>query len=119
MHELVALDRGFVVWWATSVEVFSGLHRRMRAGEIDVTRLELAERRVARLMNYAAVIPPSDPVRDRAHRLLAVHALRAADALQLAAALVWGEERPAGLALVTLDSRLGEAANREGFRVLP
>jgi len=65
------------------------------------------------------VIAPGDQLRDRAHRLLAVHALRAADALQLAAALVWADERPAGLEFVSLDDRLGEAARREGFRVVP
>ena len=119
MEELVALDRDFILWWATSVEVFSGLYRKMRAGDTNMTQLEVAKRRLARLLNYAGLIPPSDPLRDRAHRLLAVHALRAADALQLAAALVWADERPAGLELVTLDDRLGEAARREGFRVVP
>ena len=39
-------------------------------------------------------------VRRRAGRLVAAHPLRAADALQLAAALVWCEEQPAGEAFV-------------------
>ena len=49
--------------------------------------------------------------------MLRVHALRAADALQLAAALLASDEEPAGLDIVTLDSRLADAARREGFRV--
>jgi predicted nucleic acid-binding protein len=52
-----------------------------------------------------------------ARRLLRVHALSAADALQLAAAIAASEADPASLALVTLDDRLAEAARREGFLV--
>lgn len=44
---------------------------------------------------------------------------RSADALQLGAALVACEERPAGIGLVTLDTQLASAAAREGFTVLP
>ncbi len=61
---------------------------------------------------------PSDEVRARARRLLRVHALRAADALQLAAALVWAGS-PAGHGFVTYHERLGLAARLEGFTVLP
>jgi predicted nucleic acid-binding protein len=55
----------------------------------------------------------------RARRLLETHPLSAADALQLAAALVMTEERPTGTEFVTFDIRLAEAANKEGFPVLP
>jgi len=58
-------------------------------------------------------------VRARAARLLSLHPLRAADALQLAAALVWCRERTAEAPFVCLDDRLRLAAAREGFRVLP
>ncbi len=54
-------------------------------------------------------------VNGRAERLLAVHPLRAADALQLAAALVVCEERPVGQRFVCLDANLASAARREGF----
>ena len=52
-------------------------------------------------------------------RLLRVHPLRGADALQLGAALVWADGAPSGLVLHTLDRRLALAAEREGFRVVP
>ena len=65
------------------------------------------------------MLAPSDEVRHRAGRLLATHPLRAADALQLAAALVWSEEQPLGEVFVSLDDRLREAARREGFALLP
>jgi hypothetical protein len=47
-----------------------------------------------------------------------VHPLRAADALQLAAAYAAAEQRPASLDMVTLDERLAIAARNEGFVVL-
>jgi predicted nucleic acid-binding protein len=50
--------------------------------------------------------------------LLRVHVLKAADALQLAAARVWAGDVADG-ELVTLDERLALAARLEGFRVLP
>ena len=59
-------------------------------------------------------IQPGDAVREQALRLLRLHPLRAADALQLAAALEWAGSPPAG-SFVTFDDRLGEAAQREGF----
>jgi hypothetical protein len=44
--------------------------------------------------------------------------LRAADSLQLAAALVAAEHQPHALEFVSLDERLNEAASREGFPVV-
>ena len=54
-----------------------------------------------------------------ASRLLRLHPLRAADALQLAAAQLWAANRPEGRILHTLDTPLGRVAAREGFTVLP
>jgi hypothetical protein len=59
-----------------------------------------------------------DAAKVRAHRLLEAHPLRAADALQLAAALIGVFDRPAGFDFVTFDGILGAAAEREGFSVL-
>jgi predicted nucleic acid-binding protein len=56
-------------------------------------------------------------VRQTAIRLLRVHPLRTADALQLAAAIAAAEDHPATLPFVTLDERLAQAAEREGFPV--
>ena len=62
-------------------------------------------------------IEPSDEIRETARRFLRVHPLRAADALQLAAAFVAAERRPSTLAFVTLDDRLRAAASQEGFLI--
>jgi predicted nucleic acid-binding protein len=63
-------------------------------------------------------VQPIVRIRQTAIRLLRVHGLRAADALQLGAALAVAEDQPASLQVVTLDDRLGQAAEREGFRVV-
>jgi predicted nucleic acid-binding protein len=44
--------------------------------------------------------------------------LRAADALQLAAAYIAAERRPISLEMVTLDERLATAAQKEGFAII-
>lgn len=54
-------------------------------------------------------VQPGDDLREQAMRLLRLHPLRAADALQLAAALVWAGSPPAG-EFVTFDERLKAAA---------
>jgi hypothetical protein len=64
-------------------------------------------------------ILPSERVLGEARRLLRVHPLRAADALQLAAALQWSGPHVVGAELVTLDERLRLAARLEGFSIVP
>ena len=47
-----------------------------------------------------------------------MHPLRAADALQLAAAFIAAERRPVSLQVVTLDERLDDAMRKEGFALI-
>ena len=107
------------VWWGALVECWSALERKTRAGRLSAEQRRLTELKLHNLARTWTEIHPASPLRDRAVRLLAVHDLRAADALQLAAALTWAEERPRGHAFVCFDDRLREAARREGFLVLP
>jgi hypothetical protein len=60
-----------------------------------------------------------DEVLRRSDRLLSRYPLRAADALQLSAALVAAEDTPDLLPFVCLAGRLRAAAAAEGFAVLP
>jgi hypothetical protein len=69
-------------------------------------------------MTRAHEVLPTAAVRACSRRLLFTHALRAADALQLAAAVVLGATEVAELEFVTLDDALAQAARREGFRVV-
>jgi len=116
---LIKSDEDIIVWWATRIECLSALARRRREGAIAVEAEIAAKTVLSRLIEAWSEVLPSEQVRQRAERLLSVHPLRAADALQLAAALVWGEEMPLGLGLVCLDQNLREAALKEGFEVLP
>ena len=93
--------------------------RLERDGAIDDPT---ATQAFARLKAFAAgwhEVEASDAVREAAVRFLRVHPLRAADALQLAAAFVAAERRPSSLEVVTLDDRLAVAARKEGFAVSP
>jgi len=119
MIDLLRRDPGVVLWWASSVECLSGIRRRHREEPIPEDVLDRALERAEALHRDADIVTPSEEVRRIAGRMLAVHALRAGDALQLAAALVWCEDRPDGEELVTLDERLRSAAAREGFSVMP
>ena len=112
-------DPTLVVWWSTTTECLSGLLRRSREGSISGKGLADARAALTALADTWVEVQPSESVRSGAERLLAAHGLRAADALQLAAALVWCGGQARGAELVSFDSRLREAALREGFAVLP
>jgi uncharacterized protein len=119
LSALLATDTECAVWWTTVVECQSALFRHQREGRVPPALLERAMHRLGELIDDADVIAPTTPLRDRAGRVLAAHALRAADALQLAAALVWCDDAPRGETFVCLDDRLRQAAVREGFAIVP
>ncbi len=114
-----ASDREFVVWWGTRVECFSALTRRLREGTLPERHFSGARERLRVIFARADEVSPSEDLRARAERLLRAYSLRAADALQLSAAVGWADSRPAGLEFVCFDQRLRDAAEREGFSVLP
>ncbi len=113
--ELLAEDRSMAVWWGTPVECSSALARREREGALAARDASQAAERLNVLAATWQEVLPSNLVRNTAQRLLRVHALRAADSLQLAAAIVASEGDPRSLPFVCLDERLAEAAGREGF----
>lgn len=59
-----------------------------------------------------------DAVRRHAERIVDTHPLKAADALQIGAALVAAQQNLALHEFVTLDASLAASAEREGLRVL-
>lgn len=116
---LMKADSAVVVWWASPVECASAVSRRHREGVVGSRGVETLLRSLREAAEHWQVISPSAAVRDAAIRLVRVHPLGAADALQLAAALAWAEDRPEGREFVVLDQRLADASAREGFVVLP
>jgi predicted nucleic acid-binding protein len=119
IRELLASDPDVLVWVLTGVELLSVLGRLGRAAPglddvLPAVRLDAME-----LFKLWATVTHVEGVRRRAERLVGVHPLSAADAMQLGAALLASGDRPETLPLVTLDRNLARAAQLEGFRVLP
>ena len=111
-------DAGVVVWTLTRVELLSALARRRRQEPGAVRRLQAARRELLASWERWSEVTAVDVVRRHAERLVESHPLRAAEALQIAAALTAAEDDPGGLGFVTLDREQALAAEREGFRVL-
>ena len=110
-------DPAMLVWWGTPVECASALQRLVRDGAMRAADARAAEARLRLLERRWAEVEPMPSVRVQAERLLRLHPLRAADALQLAAALVACQHDPGTLPFQTADERLAAAARREGFPV--
>ena len=107
-----------VVWWGSPIEVHSAIARLHRLGKLKDAERQGALSRLDLLTRGWREILPGDHVRDLARRLLDAHELRAADSLQLAAALTWCQQRPAKRDFVCADQRLSKAAIEAGFSVL-
>jgi len=118
VQALAKQDSTMLVWWGSEVECASALARIERDGALDPRDAARVFERLRQLSGAWQEIEPSDVIRQAAIRFLRVHPLRAADALQLAAAYAAAEQRPASLDMVTLDERLAIAARKEGFVVL-
>jgi predicted nucleic acid-binding protein len=115
LRSLLRADPIMAIWWVTQTECVSALARLEREGLLHEQSMTAALSRLHELAKNWEEVDPSDAVREAAARFLRVHPLRAADALQMAAAFLAAEGRPSSLELVTLDERLAAAAQKEGF----
>lgn len=111
---LAADDGEIVVWWGSAIECASAIARLHRDRQLSTPDERAARAMLAELSTAWYEIQPGTAVRDQAMRLLRVHPLRAADALQLGAALEWCGGGASGT-FITYDDRLRDAASREGF----
>ena len=110
-------DPRMFVWWGSSLECASAIARRERNGDLQPRGASEALERLRSLSASWNEVAASELVRRTAMRLLRVHPLRAADALQLAAAVLAADGQPAALPFLCLDDRLNDAASREGFPI--
>jgi len=117
--QLAMADEDLVVWWATRIECHSAISGRRREGVLSAEAEQHAKSILGALAGAWSEVQPGEKVRQRAERLLRVHPLRAAGALQLSSALVWANESTSDQEFVCLDANLREAASKEGFSVLP
>jgi uncharacterized protein len=106
-----------VVWWGSLVEVHSAVARLHRLGQMSDEEKQKALSHLDLLNRGWREILPGDHVRELAVHLLDAHELRAADSLQLAAALIWCQQRPVKRDFVCSDQRLSKAAAALGFAV--
>lgn len=104
-----------VVWWTTPVEIASALARLVRMRQITSSECAKARKLATVLADSWSVIQPSGALRTKAVQLVDRYDLRAADSLQLAAALEWCEDFPHGRVFLTADEKLREAATLAGF----
>jgi uncharacterized protein len=119
IRNIIKEDDNIVVWWAASLECRSAFARLKREGMLsDSQEGELIEL-LEELSDAWSEIIPGENIRNIAARLIMTHPLRAADSLQLAAALVWSGTPVQKSEFVCLDIRLREAAHKERFGVLP
>ena len=118
VQTLARRDPDMLAWWGSRVECASALARLERDALLDRKDAALAFDRLKQLADAWHEVEPSEILRENALRFLRVHPLRAADALQLAAAFVAAERRPSSLEVVTLDERLADAARKEGFELI-
>lgn len=114
-ERLLCDDPEIAVWWGTRIECAAALVRKDRESGSPAGALATAWTRLQALAAAWIEIVPSEKVRERAERNLRVHALRSADALQLAAAMEASGGDYSRLPFICRDTRLGDAAQREGF----
>jgi predicted nucleic acid-binding protein len=106
-----------VVWWTARVEVRSVLERLRKERVISPRAYDASRNRLGALLDSWREILPSDSLRELACIQLERFPIRAADALHLAAALIWCNQKPRGRLFVCNDLRLGDAARQAGFTV--
>ena len=119
IRAIAKADGHIVAWWGSPIECYSAVARLRREGLLKPKEEDQIRHLLALLSDAWTEIEPSAEMRVIAARLLLAHPLRAADSLQLAAALVWAGNTPKGHHFVCLDDRLRAAARTEGFTLLP
>ena len=119
VRALYAADPVVLTWTMSDVEMRSGIMRLVRERAMTMEQAQAAIARVESFWDEVHAVALADAVKLRAKRLLGLHPIKAADALQLAAALTAVYDNPVGWDFVCLDKTLGDAARREGFFVVP
>jgi predicted nucleic acid-binding protein len=104
-----------IVWWATPVEIASALARLVRMKQLDPADWTKTRKLAKNLADSWSLIQPSNALRSKAMQLVERYDLRAADSLQLAAALSWCEDAPQERVFLTADQKLWDAALLIGF----
>ena len=111
-------DPVVIVWTLSRVELLSALARHRREAPKDAAILTAARRDLRDAWERWSEVTAVDAVRQQAERIVEIYPLKAADALQIGAALVAARQNPALHEFVTFDQALAASAEGEGLRVL-
>ena len=117
VHALSARYR-IAVWWSTPVEMRGAFARLLRMGQLTPARHVAAQFELGQFQAVWREVHPSKELREQAERLVDRFPLKAADALQLAAALSWCIGRPKGRVFIAGDRQLLDAARELGFHAV-
>ncbi|MEW6126786.1 MAG: type II toxin-antitoxin system VapC family toxin [Acidobacteriota bacterium] len=118
-HHFARMYPKMRAWWGATVEARSAFARLWQEKELTDRELHYALNQLKTLRQSWAEIAPGERLREIAETLPDKYGLRAMDAFQLAAALVWCKEKPRKRPFICFDIRLAEAAEKAGFTVYP
>jgi len=97
----------------------SAFERLLRMGQLTAPEHAAAGLRLNRLRRGWRELQPGEPLRSQAEIFLGQHPLKAANALQLAAAWVWSSGAPQSSKFISADAQLLEVARQVGFQIVP
>jgi predicted nucleic acid-binding protein len=109
---------GMAVWWSAPVEMQSAFARLLRIGQLTLSGQVQAQITLEDLRTTWWEVEPDEPLRRQAEHLVDRFPLKAADSLQLAAALAWCLGKPAGQVFISGDAQLIYAARQLGFQTI-
>ena len=118
-RDRLAENDRIITWAWTRTEIVSAIERRVREGALSRRQRRNLLGHLDAFASHWDEVTDVLSVRTRANLLLARHPLRAADAGQLASAMLVQEQLTSPLGFVCLDQRLSIAAELEGFHVMP
>jgi uncharacterized protein len=107
-----------VVWWSTPVEMRSAFARLLRTGQLKPSEHVSAGQGLEQLRRGWRELQPTDRLRAQAEELVDRFPLKAADALQLAAAVIWASGKPRSHVFISGDAQLLQAARQCGFQAV-
>jgi predicted nucleic acid-binding protein len=96
----------------------SAFERLMRTGQLTKSEHIAAGTRLEKLRRGWRELQPTETLRAQAEVFLMSYPLKAADALQLAAAWTWCSGDAQGCTFISGDAQLLEAARQVGFQVV-
>jgi len=116
-RELLRTFPEIAVWWNTPVEIHGVFIRLLKQSSISREGMSKALGYLQEFRLRWREVLPVESVRNLAEECLDRYRIRSADALQLAAAIIWCNGNPKGRPFVCFDTELCDAARQAGFDV--